>query len=338
MQEQKKQWPSQPSKQPVLEDRPEEIKASGPDMVSEACQVMGMAGRLALTLTLTELGCEISLVCTFLCGFTVARSHFACFGKLSKTWRAVGDRNWKGRLVFMRGNFFQCGVPGGRGNYKRHGAMLRSSGVEPVLVFDGEALPGKRSTNDERRRRRVECRAEGERRFREGDLAGARSCLAQAVEVAPQVVADVVQELNATGARFIVAPYEADAQMVYLSLHGHVDFCITEDSDLLALGCERVLYKMKADGQGREIQLRDALDGRSLEEFQAVCVLMGCDYLPRLPRVGPALALMLVDSCGPQPHNFLKEVQGRGLSVPAGYERHFGGASWFEGQDLLPAD
>ncbi|CAE8661789.1 unnamed protein product, partial [Polarella glacialis] len=73
----------------------------------------------------------------------------------------------------------------------------------------------------------------------------------------------------------------------------------------------------------REIQLRDALDGRSLEEFQAVCVLMGCDYLPRLPRVGPALALMLVDSCGPQPHNFLKEVQGRGLSVPAGYERDF---------------
>ena len=43
---------------------------------------------------------------------------------------------------------------------------------------------------------------------------------------------------------FIVAPYEADAQLTYLYKEHIVDVVITEDSDLLAFGCEKVLFKM----------------------------------------------------------------------------------------------
>lgn len=38
----------------------------------------------------------------------------------------------------------------------------------------------------------------------------------------------------------IVAPYEADAQLAYLSREGIVDLVITEDSDLLVFGSKRV--------------------------------------------------------------------------------------------------
>jgi exonuclease-1 len=38
-----------------------------------------------------------------------------------------------------------------------------------------------------------------------------------------------------------VAPYEADAQLAFLSLGGYVDCIITEDSDLLAYGCSKVI-------------------------------------------------------------------------------------------------
>ena len=38
----------------------------------------------------------------------------------------------------------------------------------------------------------------------------------------------------------IVAPYEADAQLTYLQKEGIVDVVITEDSDLLVFGCQRV--------------------------------------------------------------------------------------------------
>lgn len=49
-----------------------------------------------------------------------------------------------------------------------------------------------------------------------------------------------LQALSRDGVEFIVAPYEADAQMAYMALSGDVDAVITEDSDLLAYGCPKV--------------------------------------------------------------------------------------------------
>ena len=40
--------------------------------------------------------------------------------------------------------------------------------------------------------------------------------------------------------QYIVAPFEADAELAYLSTSGHVDAVLTEDSDLLAYGCKKV--------------------------------------------------------------------------------------------------
>ncbi len=41
-----------------------------------------------------------------------------------------------------------------------------------------------------------------------------------------------------------MAPYEADAQLAYLSKIGHIHAVITEDSDLLAFGATCIFYKM----------------------------------------------------------------------------------------------
>lgn len=44
-------------------------------------------------------------------------------------------------------------------------------------------------------------------------------------------------------AAWMVAPYEADSQLAYLSKQSFVDLVITEDTDLIAHGCRSVLYK-----------------------------------------------------------------------------------------------
>ncbi|CAE7236672.1 exo1 [Symbiodinium sp. CCMP2456] len=165
--------------------------------------------------------------------------------------------------------------------------------------------------------------AKGELRLSEGDFAQAKSCLAQAVEIKDHQIDDVVRLLAAEEVRYIHAPCEADAQMVYLAWHGYVDFCISEDSDLLALGSPRVLYKLRGDGHGREIILDDALNGRSLEDFQAICILMGCDYLPRLRRVGPALAVQVVAARGCEAEAVARELRVLGIAVPSEYAEHF---------------
>lgn len=48
------------------------------------------------------------------------------------------------------------------------------------------------------------------------------------------------QALRAENVDYIVAPYEADAQLCMLEREGIVDGIITEDSDLLVFGCKQV--------------------------------------------------------------------------------------------------
>ena len=77
------------------------------------------------------------------------------------------------------------------------------------------------------------------------------------------------------GIEFIVAPYEADAQLAFLSRSGRVDAVITEDSDLIAYGCKRVLFKMNSQGEGQEICLQDLPKGLCNDERGWMCLSVG---------------------------------------------------------------
>jgi exonuclease 1 len=66
-----------------------------------------------------------------------------------------------------------------------------------------------------------------------------------------------VQALRAESIRYVVAPYEADAQLAYLCREGIVDAALSEDSDLLPYGCGRVLYKFEKGGMAQQIMLSD---------------------------------------------------------------------------------
>ena len=62
----------------------------------------------------------------------------------------------------------------------------------------------------------------------------------------------VVAALRLAGMRYIVAPYEADPQLRMLDKMNIVDYVLTVDSDLVALGVRRTLVMSKfADGQAR---------------------------------------------------------------------------------------
>ena len=63
--------------------------------------------------------------------------------------------------------------------------------------------------------------------------------------------------MAAAGVAFIVAPYEADAQMAYLAKRGVVDIVITEDSDLLVYGCPEVVFKLSRTGECDHIKMQD---------------------------------------------------------------------------------
>ena len=162
--------------------------------------------------------------------------------------------------------------------------MLMQHGVTPLLVFDGGTLPLKEPTNRARRERRE---AEVARGRYEG-----------AISVTSHMARRLIAHLRRQRLPYLVAPYEADAQIAYLVRRGHCAAAITEDSDLLAHKCPATLYKLDVTGHGRlilydNLRFAESAPGRLLFDgawvgewdawaqhlFISMCILAGTDYL-----------------------------------------------------------
>lgn len=171
--------------------------------------------------------------------------------------------------------------------------MLLYFGVVPYLVFDGDDLPSKSGTESDRHRRRQESKALGLELQRKGRMAEAYQEFQKAVDVTPYMARQLIEELKKMGVQYVVAPYEADAQLAYLERHGIINGIISEDSDLLVFGAKRLLSKLDQHGDCIEINRADftacrevSLIGWTDADFRRMCILSGCDYLPNITRLG----------------------------------------------------
>lgn len=179
--------------------------------------------------------------------------------------------------------------------------MLIHFGVTPYLVFDGDNLPSKAATEQERAKRRDESRKAGLELYRVRKFAQAQKELQKAVDVTPEMAAHFIRELKKLGVQYLVAPYEADAQLAYLEKKGIIQGVLSEDSDLLVFGTKCLLTKLDQYGDCVEINRKDftacrdiSLAGWSDAEFRLMAILSGCDYLQSINNMGLLTAYRMV--------------------------------------------
>ncbi|SLM37009.1 exonuclease [Lasallia pustulata] len=208
--------------------------------------------------------------------------------------------------------------------------MLIHFGVIPYIVFDGDYLPSKAATELERAKRRAESRKTGLELHRLGRPSQAHLELQKAVDVTPEMARQLMEELKKVGVQYVVAPYEADAQLTYLERKGIIQGILSEDSDLLVFGAKRLLTKLDQYGDCIEINRNDftacrdiSLAGWSDAEFRRMAILSGCDYLPNINQMGLKTAYRLV-----RKHKTIEQVlrmlqfDGK-YRVPTGYLEAF---------------
>ena len=171
--------------------------------------------------------------------------------------------------------------------------MLIHFGVIPYIVFDGDYLPSKAVTEVERAKKREESKKKGLELYRLNKPSQAHLELQKAVDVTPEMARQLIDELKKIGVEYIVAPYEADAQLVYLERQGIIQGMLSEDSDLLVFGAKCLLTKLDQYGECVEINRADfaacreiSLVGWSDTEFRRMAILSGCDYLASINRMG----------------------------------------------------
>ncbi|PON54615.1 Exonuclease [Parasponia andersonii] len=207
--------------------------------------------------------------------------------------------------------------------------LLRHYGVKPILVFDGGLLPMKIEQENKRARGRKENLARAIEHESNGNSSAAYECYQKAVDISPSIAHELIQVLKQENVSYIVAPYEADAQMTFLAVRKQVDAVITEDSDLIPFGCPRIIFKMDKFGQGVQFQYSMLQQNKELsfsgftkQMILEMCILSGCDYLQSLPGMGLKRAHSLMKRFTTY-DKVIKHLRYSISSVPPLYEESF---------------
>lgn len=229
--------------------------------------------------------------------------------------------------------------------------LLRTHGVEPLVVLDGAALPAKAGEEQHRRRKREIARAEANEMLRSGPYDKAQASYLKAVNVTPEHAYQLMCALRKHNVQYIVAPYEADAQIARLARTGVVSLVLAEDSDMLAFGCPRVFTKMDHSGHGKLLE-RSALaharepaggsvgangqpallfspweewngDGEDGGRFLELCILAGCDYLEHLPGMAMKTAHKQLRKYKTAERVVRQwQMEGKAAPPPGGYDQY----------------
>lgn len=194
--------------------------------------------------------------------------------------------------------------------------MLYHFGVTPYLVFDGDRLPNKAATENDRAARRRAAKKAGEELLRAGKVSYAYQELQKAVDVTPEMARQLIDELKRYQVQYVVAPFEADSQLAYLEQRGIIDGIISEDSDLLVFGAKTLLTKLDQYGECVKIEKKDfnacrevSFAGLELEHLRRMAILSGCDYLAGLPKMGLKTAHRLIRKCRLAPNPIERLIQ-----------------------------
>ncbi|KAG1695731.1 hypothetical protein DVH05_019470 [Phytophthora capsici] len=242
--------------------------------------------------------------------------------------------------------------------------MMRSCGVAKViLVFDGQRLPLKSSTQEKRqsykeenRKRALQAWAASKRlqgSDRQDEMNKAYQLFQRSVSITPQIISNVMKALRAAHVPFVVAPFEADAQMVWMCKEGLAAGIVTEDSDVVVYGLTAnvsspVLVKLEDDGSAqavsrpilhkntkassvallKKIHFLTSGEKEATRMFVQVCVLAGCDFIDSLPNVGFATAVKhIFNFRGAPPHlrvqRLVSKLSSSGTKIPTDFMQQF---------------
>ncbi|KAG6622398.1 exo1 exonuclease 1 dna repair [Phytophthora cinnamomi] len=243
--------------------------------------------------------------------------------------------------------------------------MMRGCGVaKVVLVFDGQRLPLKSATQEKRqsykednRKRALQAMAAAKRlqgADRQDEINKAYQLFQRSVSITPMIISTVMNALRAARVPFVVAPFEADAQMVWMCKEGLAAGIVTEDSDVVVycltanVSCP-VLVKLEDNGSAqavsrsiihsnsakassnallRKINFLTSGEKEATRMFVQVCVLAGCDFIDSLPNVGFATAVKHIFNFRGAPahlrvQRLVSKLSSSGTKIPTDFMQQF---------------
>lgn len=175
-----------------------------------------------------------------------------------------------------------------------------SYGILPIFILDGKPPSCKQEVLTKRynQRKKIYKRIEDlKKKLNDGENVynDIEKLNKQVINITKQNKEELKEFLEILGFTVIVSDGEAEATCAYLQQHNYVQHTFTDDTDALPLGCKTVL---RSNGVSKfsKINLDIILSSLELSQSQFIdmCILCGCDYCPKIPKIGYMRAYNLI--------------------------------------------
>ena len=159
--------------------------------------------------------------------------------------------------------------------------MLLENRVTPIYIFDGPPPPEKADVIQQRRHEREEAHTKYEEMKALNDIKKMKMYKRRSTRIKRSEVDSVKELLTLMGVTWCQASGEADQLCAYYMKTQQAWACMSEDTDLLVYGCERVLRYVSIF-YGTSVlydvpKILELLD-MSLGDFQSICIAAGSEY------------------------------------------------------------
>lgn len=175
-------------------------------------------------------------------------------------------------------------------------------GIKPVFVFDGTPPELKKRELEKRRDRAAQAKIDMEKAKEEGDDEAMEQFAKRNVRLTREHMNDCKRLLALMGLPVVQAATEAESQCVELVKKGKCWAIATEDMDALTFGAPTLLRHMGAADPKKRPMLEYHIDGIlqqlgfTMPMFVDLCIMLGCDYCPRIPGIGPVKAFEAIQA------------------------------------------
>jgi len=220
-------------------------------------------------------------------------------------------------------------------NFMSQVGHFYSHNITPIYIFDGAPPKEKQEILNQRKeqKEKMYCKLEemmadikakkkaGEdvKKLEKEYQAMKRKC----ISISRDDIINLKNMFNIFNVPYIQADSEADLLCCELFKQKIVDACMSNDMDFLPSGCGKLVRNYNLSDVVSVYDLDVILEKLNLnyEQFVDFCILCGCDYSPKIPRLGAITAFNLIKQ-EQNIENILEKHCGEGkkFSIPENFD------------------
>ena len=193
--------------------------------------------------------------------------------------------------------------------------MLLKNDITPIFVFDGKPPELKSNILKDRKNKKNKCINKLKEDNYNNDSDRIKD-FKKSFTLSKKHIDEVKHILNLFGIPTIENISEADPLCSYLAKKKEIYGVSSEDMDILTFGSPILIRGLSGNKNIKEINLEVVLNKLRLNqnEFIDLCILLGCDYCPTIPKVGMKRALDIIQKY--KSIDIFLEKEGKKYNIP----------------------